>query len=150
MKSVPYETAGSGKARDEIVRLLQGFGASSVGFMDEFDKHEVVLAFVYRGRNVQLRASAEGWAQMYLRAKPWSTRRAVDKKAYEKRALDQGMWAVNSILRDWVKGQVTAIECGILSFEAVFLPYMLTQDGRTVAEIAADPESGLLQLEGPR
>jgi hypothetical protein len=28
-------------------------------------------------------------------------------------------------LRDWIKGQVTAIECGILKFEAVFMPYML-------------------------
>jgi len=42
--------------------------------------------------------------------------------------------AVNSVLRDWMKGQVTAIECGILSFEAVFLPHMLTHDGRTVIE----------------
>jgi hypothetical protein len=30
--------------------------------------------------------------------------------------------------------QVTAIECGILSFEAVFMPFMLTSDGRTLAE----------------
>ena len=37
----------------------------------------------------------------------------------------QGHIAVNSILRDWIKGQVTAIECGILSFEAVFMPFML-------------------------
>jgi hypothetical protein len=29
-------------------------------------------------------------------------------------ALDQGLIAVNSILRDWVKGQITAIETGIL------------------------------------
>jgi hypothetical protein len=45
-------------------------------------------------------------------------------------ALEQGHVAVNSILRDWIKGQVTAVECGILSFEAVFMPYMLTSDGR--------------------
>jgi hypothetical protein len=44
------------------------------------------------------------------------------------------MIAVNSILRDWVKGQVTAVECGILSFETVFMPYMLTSDGRTLIE----------------
>jgi hypothetical protein len=35
--------------------------------------------------------------------------------------LRQGDVAVNSILRDWIKGQVTAVECGILSFEVVFL-----------------------------
>ena len=29
------------------------------------------------------------------------------------------------MLRDWVKAQVTIIECGILSFDAVLLPYML-------------------------
>jgi hypothetical protein len=33
--------------------------------------------------------------------------------------LRQGQVAVNSILRDWIKGQVTAVECGILSFEAM-------------------------------
>jgi hypothetical protein len=42
--------------------------------------------------------------------------------------------AVNSILRDWIKGQITAVECGILSFESVFMPYMLTSDGRPVIE----------------
>jgi len=48
--------------------------------------------------------------------------------------LQQGHVAVNSILRDWIKGQVTAVECGILSFEAVFMPFMLTHDGRPVIE----------------
>jgi hypothetical protein len=32
-------------------------------------------------------------------------------------ALKQDHVVVNSILRDWIKGQVTAIECGVLSFE---------------------------------
>ena len=42
--------------------------------------------------------------------------------------------AVNSALRDWIKGQVTAIETGILSFEAVFMPHMITNDGRPMIE----------------
>jgi hypothetical protein len=49
---------------------------------------------------------------------------------------------VSSILRDWIKGQVTAVECGILSFEAVFLPHMLTSDGRPLIERV--PETKLL------
>ena len=53
-----------------------------------------------------------------------------------KRALDQGTIAVNSILRDWVKGQVTAIETGILTFEHVFMPWMLAADGRPLLEHA--------------
>ena len=47
---------------------------------------------------------------------------------------------MNSILRDWIKGQVTAVECGILSFEAVFMPFMLTADGRPLAERAMLPK----------
>jgi hypothetical protein len=45
---------------------------------------------------------------------------------------------VNSILRDGIKGQVTMIEAGIVSFEAVFMPHMLTNDGRTVMERMAE------------
>ena len=53
---------------------------------------------------------------------------------HRERALAQGQIAINSILRDWVKGQIMAIETGILSFDAVFLPFMLTHDGRTVSD----------------
>lgn len=132
---VPYASAKSGlAARDEITKLLSRFGCSSVGFMDDFEEKSVLLAFKHRGRAVQLRASAKGWAQMYLKENPWSYRRSGTRQDYEQKAVEQGLIAINSILRDWVKGQLTAVECGILSFEAVFLPYMLTNDGRPLIE----------------
>src|SRR5262249_38078838 len=134
-KSVPYESAQSGtSARDEITKVLRRFGCESIGFMDNFSEHEVLLAFTHRGRQVQLRASAKGWAQMYLRENPWTSRRRGTRQEHEQAALRQGHVAANSILRDWIKGQVTAVECGILSFDAVFLPYMLTADGRPLLE----------------
>ena len=134
---VPYAGARSGHAaRDEITKLLRRFGCSSVGFMDDFEAKSVLLAFKHRGRDVQLTASAKGWATMFLKAKPWTSHHHGYKADYEQKALDQGMIAVNSILRDWVKGQVTAVECGMLSFGAVFMPYMLTSDGRTLYERA--------------
>lgn len=138
-KTVPYENATSGaSARDETTRLLRSMGCESVGFMDDFAAHEVLLAFKHRGRDVHLRASAKGWAAMYLRAKPYTHRTRGTKHEYEQKALRQGLISVNSILRDWVKGQVTAVECGMLSFEAVFMPYMLTNDGRPVYERIAE------------
>jgi hypothetical protein len=156
--SVPYATASTGaSARDDITKVLRRFGCESVGFMDDFDKHEVLLAFSHRGRQVQLRASAKGWAQMFLKAEPWTHRRRGTRHDYEQGALRQGHIAVNSILRDWIKGQMTAVECGILSFEAVFMPYMLTSDGRTVMDrieetkILPDPEQPkVVQISGPR
>jgi hypothetical protein len=131
----PYASATSGAAaRDEITKMLRRFGCESVGFMDDFEKMEVMLAFKHRGRPMQLRASAKGWAALYLKENPWSHRRRDMRQAYELDALRQGLIAVNSILRDWVKGQVMAVECGVLSFEAVFMPYMLTNDGRPLFE----------------
>lgn len=132
---IPYATATSGmKARDEITKLLQRFGCDSVGFMDEFDKKCVLLAFRHRGRPVNLRASAEGWAAMYLKERPYSSRMRASHSAYRQAALEQGLIAINSILRDWVKGQITAVECGMLSFEAVFMPYLMTDDGRPLID----------------
>ncbi len=122
------------KARDEITKMLSKFGCESVGFMDDFADHTVLLAFKHRGRAVQLKASAKGWAAMYLKENPWSYSRRSNRQEWERAALDQGLIAVNSILRDWVKGQITAVECGILSFEAVFFAHMLTDDGRTVVD----------------
>lgn len=67
-------------------------------------------------------------------AKPVPYENASSGAQARERALDQGLIAINSILRDWVKGQVTAVECGILSVEAVFMPHMLTASGETVIE----------------
>lgn len=136
---VPYEGATSGaRAREEITALLRRMGCAEVGFMDDFAKHEVFLAFRHRGRQVQLRASAKGWAAMYLKARPYGSRTRGTRQEYETKALRQGLVAVNSILRDWVKGQVVAVECGMMSFEAVFMPHMLTSDGRPLIERIAE------------
>lgn len=142
---VPYENATSGAAaRDEIVKLLRRFGCESVGFMDDFEHGEVLLAFKHRGRPVQLRASAAGWASLFLKTRPYNPRHHRKSRAeYEGAAQRQGLISVNSILRDWVKGQVTAVETGMLSFDHVFMPFMLLPDGTSVLERAAS--SGLLE-----
>ena len=135
--TLPYANATSGgKARDEILKILKRFGAESVGFLDEFETHTLLVAFTHRGRQIQLRASAQGWANAFLRENPWSSRRYHSRSEWEQKALDQGMVAVSSILRDWIKGQITAVECGMLTFDHIFMPYMLAHDGRTLAEHA--------------
>ena len=148
--TVPYERATSGEsARGEIRRILQRFGCTRVGFMDEFDSHALLLAFEHRGRKIQLRASAAGWARLYLKEHPYNHRMRCTMKEHEERALRQGQVAINSMLRDWIKGQIVAVECGLVEFEHVFLPYTLTSGGRTVAEIAdAQPERLLLASSG--
>jgi hypothetical protein len=135
MTQIPYENASSGEAaRGEITKLLRRMGCDKVGFMDEFDTHSLLLAFEHRGRAVQLRASAKGWAGWFLKTKPYTRRMRCTQKQYDDRALSQGMIAVNSIIRDWVKGSVTAVECGLMPVEAMFMAHMLTSTGETLLQ----------------
>src|SRR4051812_42096297 len=99
--SIPYAGAtSSAAARDEIVKLLRKMGCESVGFMDDFERHEVLLAFKHRGRKVQLRASAQGWATLYCKEKPFNpSYHRGHSREYQAKALRQGLIAVNSILR---------------------------------------------------
>ena len=71
---------------------------------------------------------------MCLTGNPLSYRARKSEHQHRQEALSQGHIAVSWMFRDWIKGQVTAVECGILSFEAVFMPFMLTADGRPVLE----------------
>jgi len=49
--TTPYENATSGvAARHEIIKVLRRVGCDSIGFMDDFEKHELLLAFRHRGR----------------------------------------------------------------------------------------------------
>jgi hypothetical protein len=135
---LPYASATSDmRAREEIRKILLRFGCESIGFMDDNMRHEVLLAFTHRGRQIQMTVSANGWAAMWLKENPYNGRRRRTRHEYEQAALAQGRIAVNSILRDWVKAQITIIESGIVSFEAVFMPFMLTNDGRTMIERVA-------------
>jgi hypothetical protein len=157
-RAIPYASASSGAgARDEAVKILRQLGCESVGFMDDFAKHEVLLAFTYRGQQFERRVSAKGWAQLWLKQNPWSERRRDTRQEWEQKALRQGQIAVNSMLRDWMKGLMTQIECGIMSFEAVFMPYMLTNDGRPLIERLSEtnmlPEPTqpkVVSIQGPR
>lgn len=132
---LPYENASSGKAAiGEMQRILQTFGASSFGTMEDFDKGEVLVQFKWRDRSVTIRASAKGYAAAWLRRHPYSSRTRGTKTDYERRALQIGQTAVYSILRDWIKGQITAVEVGMLSFEGAFLGQLLLATGETVLE----------------
>jgi hypothetical protein len=135
MANIPYAGTSSGaSARSEITNLLRRMGCDKVGFMAEFSTHSLLLAFEHRGRQIQLRASAKGWAAWQLRENPYKTRMRCSQKEYGERVLTQGMIAVNSILRDWVKGSVTDVECGLMTVEAMFMAHILTSDGTTLLQ----------------
>ena len=133
--TLPYENATSGeRALGEIQKLLRGFGCSRFGSMVDDRAQEIMVQFEYRGRQVSVRASIRGYAAAWLKAHPYTYRTRSSQAEHQRKALDIASVAVYSILRDWIKGQITAIETGILTFEGAFLGQMLLPSGETVLE----------------
>ncbi|MDM9643842.1 hypothetical protein [Rhizobium sp. S163] len=133
--TLPYSSSTSGRsAMDDIRKTIQAFGCSKFAPMEDFDAGKVIIQFEFHGRMVQVEASAKGYAAAWLRENPYSSRMRLSRIDHERRALEKGQIAVWSILRDWIKGQLTAIETGILSFDAAFLGQILLPTGETVHE----------------
>jgi hypothetical protein len=134
--ALPYSSATSGKAAmGEVQRILQGFGASSFGHMEDFHTGTLTVQFVWKERRVTIEANAKGYAAALLREKPYTSRMRGSKADYETKCLKQGQIAVYSILRDWIKGQVTAVEVGMLSFEGAFLGQIMLPNGGTILQL---------------
>jgi hypothetical protein len=135
--SLPYENATSGSnAINDIQKMLREFGCQKFGTGEDFETGELFVQFECRGRMVNLKASAKGYAAAWLKEHPYSTRTRCTLKEHQEKALKIGSIAVYSILRDWVKGQVTAIEIGMMSFDAAFLSHILLPSGLSVIEHA--------------
>lgn len=134
---LPYEGATSGeKATQEMQKILRAFGSDRFGVMVDDNAKVLIVQFSYRGRDVLVKASMAGYAAAWLKANPYTRQKRSTQIEWERKALGIAHTAVYSILRDWIKGQITAIETGIVSFEGAFLGQILLQDGRTVLDHA--------------
>lgn len=133
--SLPYENATSGGgALEEIRKVLTKFGCSRFGTMTDNEAGELIVQFSYRGRDVSAKASYRGYAAAWMKEHPFGPRTRGSRADYERKALKQAEISVCSVLRDWIKGQVVAIETGVLTFEGAFLGQIMLPSGGTVLE----------------
>lgn len=133
--TLPYSSATSGeRTLGDIQKLLRGFGCNKFGSMIDDAEGTVLVQFEYRGRQAQIKASIKGYAAAWLRENPLGPRTKTTRAQHEKKAMGVGSVAVYSILRDWLKGQITAIETGMLSFEGAFLGNLLLPNGQTILD----------------
>jgi len=145
--SLPYQNTSTGQnAIKQIQSILRSFGCDKFGTGEDFTTGDLYVQFERHGRQVILKANAKGYAVAWLKEHPWSHRMRRSRVQHEQEALRIAGVAVYSILRDWIKGQVTAIECGILSFEAAFLANVMLPSGRTIMQHVTENK---LLLTGP-
>jgi len=72
---VPYASATAGvRAREETLKILKRLGASEGGFKDHYETGEVLLYFVHRHKQFQIRIPAKGLAVKFLQDRPYSYR----------------------------------------------------------------------------
>lgn len=147
---LPYENATSGGAAlEDIRKLLTKFGCARFGTMTDAEHGELIVQFTYRSRDITAKASYKGYAAAWLKEHPYGPRTRGPRLAHEAKALRQAEISVCSILRDWIKGQVVAIETGILTFEGAFLGQILLPTGKTVLD-AVMLSDMLPALEAPK
>lgn len=148
--SLPYENATSGGAAlEEIRKVLTKYGCQRFGTMTDTENGELLVQFSHRGRDVSAKASYRGYAAAWLREHPYTHRTRGSKVDHEKKALKQAEISVCSVLRDWIKGQVMAIETGVLTFEGAFLGQLMLGNGKTILEHVAEAKL-LPAIEGPK
>lgn len=135
--TLPYENARSGSAAlAEAEKFLRKFGCSNFGVMNDWERGLVICQFTWKTRQVHLEASWRGYAELWLKENPWSHKRRSSRTDWELEAKRHGELAVPSILRDWIKGQITAVEIGLMPFEHAFLPHMIAHDGTRLVDHA--------------
>lgn len=136
MKTLPYENATSGdKALGEIAALLNKFGCGTFGTMTDAERGATIVQFKWREHMVSIEASWKGYAAAWLKIHPYNPgRMRCSGDQHKQKALEQAKISVCSVLRDWIKGQITAVEVGLIPFEHVFLPHLLMPDGRRLID----------------
>lgn len=132
---LPYENSTSGeRAMTEIQKILRKFKCSKFATGTDFETGELFVQFEHKKQLVNLKVNAKNYAAAWLKENPYNSRRRCSKKEHESKALDIGNLAIYSLLRDWIKGQVTMIEIGCFSFESAFLSHIMLPNGNVVIE----------------
>lgn len=131
-----------GRSRDELEGLLERVGADSVATMR--DQSAAAVAFRLSGRNYVLRLPYP--TDDELRA---SRRSRTATDAARDQAIRQ-RWRALVLL---VKAKLTAVDAGVTTPEAEFLPHAMLPTGETLSEhLSQHPEqlatSGRLALPG--
>lgn len=150
---LPYETSTAKAPLAELQRTLDKFGCTMFGTAKDTERGVTMVQFKWRGRNISIEASWKGYAAAWLKLHPYKGWDADGKARQHQKALAQAQRSVECCLRDWLKGQVTAIDCGVMSFEAAFMPHMLLPDGRRLIDavqssnlLPPPPEEKVVQI----
>lgn len=125
------------KSVGEIQGMLVAHGAQAIIISYGADREPVSLSFnipTAQGNiSFRLPANVPAVAKLLVEQLSSSTYRQWDE-VYQQQRLAKAHQQANKvawhILKDWVDAQLAIIETEMVTVEQVFLPYMLTRDGK--------------------
>src|SRR3990167_3602515 len=116
------------RSRTEIERALMRYGASRFGYMRE--ERRAMIGFTYRNISVQMIIPLpDPRDDAFTRTPTGRQKRTNISVLYEQEVRRR--WRSLALA---IKAKLVAVADGVCSFEAEFLPYMVTNDGQTVAQ----------------
>lgn len=145
-------TVTEDRSRQEIERMLMKYGASRFGCMSDYEHRIALIEFSYRKIAIQMRIPLPDpkAKQFTMKERGYGLRSAnVARDLFSKEVRRR--WRSLSLA---LKAKLVAVEDGITTFENEFMPYMVTDNGQTLAErfghlIASAQTTGRLCLPGP-
>lgn len=126
------------RSRGEIDKLLREWKADAIQWSDDFARDRVTLRFIWPHEG--LRFVARFHINLLTRAE--LSEHATDNRtggvSENKLAklIDGRGRTEHRVLLLWLKAALNAVELGIVTAEALFLPFLEDQKGETVAEMA--------------
>lgn len=135
MPLLNYTTSVSAdKTVAEISRLLAKAGAKAI--MHEYDDNGYIVSLSFK---LELNGQPMGF-KLPTDWRP--VQKTLESQRVERRykTQEQALKVAWRITKDWVEAQLAIIETRMVKTEQVFLPYAVTNDGRTVFErVGEDP-----------
>ena len=139
MRRYAQDTSVSvGKSRGEIDDLLRDWSAEAIRWSDDYRAGRVRLEFLWSrdGSQYLARFDLKLPDEDELRRKSIDlrTRRVSELKL--KKAREAAGRHEHRVLLLWLKAALNAVESGLVDPAAIFLPFLVGQDGRTFADVA--------------
>ncbi len=113
-----------GRTQEEIKKCLERY--KSTGFMCGETANKSAVAFEVDGTRVRIQFTRPTLNVTKNKRGQFMTKKQVESE-------DRRLWRCLLIL---VKGNLEAVDSGIVTLQEVFLPYTVLADGRTMSEVA--------------
>lgn len=124
-------TVSADKSRSEIESLLLKMGATSFGSMTDMTKKSVMIGFVFAKLNIRMEIPIPSPEDDLFYADGRGCRRNETRAREFYDAEVRRRWRCLCLA---IKAKMVAVSDGVTTFEKEFMPYIVTDDDRTVAE----------------